>query len=220
MSLIIIGMSQHYGIALSEGRVIVQNPLTHAYSTKDGFNKTFSLYDRRIIGVQCGQMSASPANTKTVIERIIEIANTLVQNKPTAKRVAKELTDIMLPELAAAYVNGQTESVSIGLAEKGSHKKQAIIIGLNLHPLSNSHDMTLYYSNGSNPAFYFAGDKLAKKEAQDYVLSIKKDPKMTNTFLHVKRICETALKIGYQKCSIDPNTMAPVCNDQVFSSRL
>jgi hypothetical protein len=137
MSLIVIGMSKYYGIAISEGRVIVHDPITNSDVARDGINKTFSIYDKRIIGVQCGQMSTDPTNNKTVIYRVIEIANTLDRSKTTVKILAEAIIKILLPELSTAYANSKTESVHIGLAEKGNYKKQAIIVGLSLHPLNS-----------------------------------------------------------------------------------
>ena len=220
MSLIIIVMSKKHGIAASEGRVIVRSPLTNSYEHKEGINKTFSLYGRRIIGVQCGQMSTNPANDKTVIDRITEIANALDPQKTTAKRVAEELINVLLPELTTAYANNKTESVHIGLAEKGNYKKQATIVELNLHPLSKSHEKEFYYSNDRNPAFYCDGDRSAKKAARDYISSIQRASALKNSFSEVKRVCKTALKIGCKECSSDPDAMIPVCNEEVFTSVL
>jgi hypothetical protein len=215
MSIIIIGTSKTTAIAASEGRILdkATGQIINEYE-----NKTFSLFDGRIVGAQSGQMSMNPARTITIIQTIKNIVASLDHTTITIRKIAKRVGETLQSDLAVAFPMVSDREVWVGFAERTSRKHKATIVGLNIWVKGNSNfEIEIYHPEGNGaPNFWWAGDSLALKAVEAYINGVKKSKLLKGLHIEMKSLCNEALEIGYSHCGQDKMSNHKTCNENYY----
>jgi len=229
MSVIIAMISKNNGVIASDGRetdtfelkpndrgVLVADPPPKIKS--DGFNKTFSLNEGRVIGAFCGLVEFSK---KTIKEHIDDIIQGMITPDLTLRSIIERIETelkLRLDQIDNGEVIRSKRGVDLLIIGREKPKKLNLLlasirfIAKDANPITIQRNIYSPHDRGSYCQSY--GDDLAQKAIKDLIFIHSHDA--TNNLQHLKDLTLKYLNSGIKKAGIIPYGTHQTCGGNIF----